>query len=175
MTMRLEDLEIRVLTAQDAAAFSRLRRERLESEPRAFAESIEEHDATPLETIAGRLGTGSGDNFVIGAFTPGGELVGMAGFSRSARLKARHKGIVWGVSVRVGWRRLGVARAVLTELLKRAREQGVEKVTLTVSTTQPAARRLYESLGFEVFGHELRALKVDGAYVDEDHMVRWLT
>ena len=32
-----------------------------------------------------------------------------------------------------------------------------------------------ESLGFEVFGTERHALLVDGEYVDEHHMVLWLT
>jgi RimJ/RimL family protein N-acetyltransferase len=165
---------IRVLKPEDAIPFSKLRRERLEQEPHAFAESIAEHDATPLSTIAARL-TPSNDNFVIGAFTPRAELVGMAGFARNTRIKSRHKGIVWGVYVRSRARGSGVGRGIMLELLKRARTlPGLEQIVLTVSTGQVAARRLYESLGFEVFGQERHALKVDGEYVDEDHMVLWL-
>jgi len=33
------------------------------------------------------------------------------------------------------------------------------------------ARSLYRSLGFRSFGIEPRALKVDGSYVDQEHMV----
>ena len=68
-----------------------------------------------------------------------------------------------------------MARALFEVLLERARSQpGLEQILLTVAVEQTAAKRLYRSLGFEVFGHERHALKVDGAYVDEDHMVLWL-
>ena len=36
---------------------------------------------------------------------------------------------------------------------------------------QAAAKRLYISLGFEVFAQESRALKIGDVYVDEDYMV----
>ena len=166
---------VRVLTPEDAVPFHRLRRERLEQSPKAFAESIAEHEALTLSTIAARLSR-SDDNFVIGAFSPERELAGMAGLARETRLKARHKAIVWGVYVRPRWRGKGVGRAVLIELLNRARSlPGLEQIRLTVATSQDAAKRLYESLGFEVFGTERHALVVDGEYVDEDHMVLWLS
>jgi hypothetical protein len=44
-------------------------------------------------------------------------------------------------------------------------------IILTVGAGQAAARRLYSSLGFELFGHEPHALKVGDVYVDEDYMV----
>jgi RimJ/RimL family protein N-acetyltransferase len=168
-------MEIRVLTRADVSAFRQLRRERLEREPRAFAESLAEHDSTSTEAIARRLEASSPDNFVIGAFEPGGELVGMMGFARNLREKSRHKGLIWGVFVQPPWRNQGVARAMLTELIQRVKQNpGVEKIILTVASDQISAKRLYQSLGFEVFGQEKHALKVDGSYVDEDHMVLWL-
>jgi len=167
-------MEIRVLTRADVSAFQKLRRERLEREPRAFAESLAEHDATSTGAIAKRLES-SADNFAIGAFAPGGELVGMMGFARNMREKSRHKGLIWGVFVQPAWRNQGVARAMLSELIQRVKANpGVEKIILTVASDQTAAKRLYGSLGFEVSGREKHALKVDGQYVDEDHMVLWL-
>lgn len=161
-----------MLSESDAMAFRTLRRERLQQEPYAFAESLEEHDSISVETIAARLRHSSGENFVVGAFE-GDELVGMAGFSRSPRRKSRHKGTIWGVYVRASARGKGAGRALLTALIDRARGE-VEQIYLSVSVGQVAAKRLYESLGFEVFGRERHALKVDGVYVDEDHMVLWL-
>jgi hypothetical protein len=40
-----------------------------------------------------------------------------------------------------------------------------------VGTTQDAAKQLYRSFGFEVYGTEPRGLKVGSSYVDEDHMI----
>jgi ribosomal protein S18 acetylase RimI-like enzyme len=168
-------MEIRALTRADLDAFQRIRRERLELEPRAFAESLAEHDATPVEAAARRLSASSDDQFVMGAFAPGGQLVGMAGFARNVRHKSRHKAIVWGVYVQPTWRNQGIARALLHHVIERAKTNpGVEKILLTVSVDQIAARRLYLSLGFEIYGREKHALSIDGAFVDEDQMVLWL-
>jgi ribosomal protein S18 acetylase RimI-like enzyme len=168
-------VEIRALTRADVSAFQKIRRERLEVEPRAFAESLAEHDSTPAEALARRLESSSPDNFVIGAFAPGGHLVGMMGFARNPREKSRHKGLIWGVYVQPTWRNQGVARAMMVDLIGRVKgNAAVEKIILTVAADQTAAKRLYASLGFEVFGQEKHALKVDGRYVDEDLMVLWL-
>ena len=109
--------------------------------------------------------------FIVGAFADG-SLIATAGFSRRPEVKRNHKGLLWGFYVTASWRAKGIGKALLQELLTVARAQpGLEQITLTVNTGQAAAKRLYSSLGFQVFGHEKCALKIGDTYVDEEHMV----
>lgn len=49
---------------------------------------------------------------------------------------------------------------------------GVTQVTLAVTVGMTSALALYESLGFVPYGHESRALCVNGVFYDEIQMVR---
>ena len=78
-----------------------------------------------------------------------------------------------------GWRSLlprpvgrgkGLGRAIIAYLLEAAATQ-VKQVHLSVVTTNAAAVRLYEQLGFRTYGTEPRSLRVGERYYDEHLMV----
>ncbi|HXZ32828.1 MAG TPA: GNAT family N-acetyltransferase [Terriglobales bacterium] len=99
-------------------------------------------------------------------------LIGTAGFYQEQGFKSRHKGHVWGVYVTKKWRGKRVARKVLAELIEIVRSKPeVEQLMLAVAVGQNPAKKVYESLGFEVYGREPHAIKLDNTYVDEDLMV----
>jgi ribosomal protein S18 acetylase RimI-like enzyme len=164
-------IEIRALGAQDAEAFWHFRLAALQQQPRAFGESAEEHRATSVDAFRRRLSSSSRENYVLGAFDQD-RLVGTVGFGRNGRTKQRHKGRIWGVFVDEAYRGQGISRRLMGEVLNRARAlDGLEQIILTVGDHQTAAKSLYSSLGFTVFGHEQGALKVGETYVDEDYMI----
>jgi ribosomal protein S18 acetylase RimI-like enzyme len=96
----------------------------------------------------------------------------MAGFFRRRGEKIRHRGGIWGVYVSEECRGKGIGRALLGELIGLLQLlPGMQQVALAVSSQNAGARGLYESLGFEVYGCERRALKIGDEYVDEELMV----
>ncbi len=167
---------VRLLTPDDAAAFRELRLLGLHESPRAFGSSFEEEQALSVEWFAARLGQSlpESENAVLGAWL-GQRLAGVAGVRREPYRKAAHKAVIWGVYVRPDVRRRGLGRTLVGAAIAVATSwPGVEQINLSVATANVAAVQLYESFDFVAYGIEPRALKIDGEYVDETLMSRWL-
>lgn len=163
-------VEVRLLMPADAEQWWQLRLEALEREPRAFGASPEEHRRRTIDDTRARLSP-TDDAFVLGAFVDG-RLCGTVGLYREQGIKTRHKAMIWTMYVDPACRGRGIGRQLMEALIVRARTiPGIEQIGLAVSLTQPAARTLYSSLGFQLWGLEHGALKVGDDYIDEQHMV----
>jgi ribosomal protein S18 acetylase RimI-like enzyme len=158
-------VEVRLLREEDAPALWRLRLEALEREPRAFAETPEEHQRFSVEATATRLRESGSDQFVVGAFN-GAALVGMTGFVRSGGAKTRHKGRVWGVYLSAAARGRGLGRVMMETLLKHAHSlDGLTTVVLSVAEENRPALELYRRVGFTEYGRDPCELSIAGEYV----------
>jgi len=57
---------------------------------------------------------------------------------------------IYGLSVRIKFRRIGIAQALCQRAIQMIKEQGGRKIRLLVSTDVSPSRRLYQKLGFRV-------------------------
>lgn len=161
---------IRRLSPDDLTAYRNLRLECIEANPSAVSFSYDEESTLPLDQMRQRL-VHTQHQAMFGAFD-GANLVAMAGFRREARTKIHHRGEIFGVYAAPAARGTGVSRKLLEALLDHVRTHPeVVAVTLSVRTTNDAARALYRRLGFSVTGIDKRAIFVDGAYHDEERMM----
>ena len=164
-------LTYRKLEVADAETCVALRKEMLTNAPGSFGSSPEEDRGSDLALVRERL-TGSADQAVFGAFDKTAGLVGSVGVHCATRLKERHKASVWGMYVAPAFRRQGAGQALMQSVIAFAQSAPrIEQIQLSVSASAPGAHRLYESLGFVVWGTEPDALRVTGQSFDEHHMM----
>jgi ribosomal protein S18 acetylase RimI-like enzyme len=164
-------MNIRVLDEPDARLYQELRLSALKINPEAFGSTYEREVKFSLETVVERMKP-TRDKFVLGAFDDSGSLVGIVAFVRESGLKTAHKGNVFGMYLAPEMRRQGLGKSLMLELIRIARGcDGLEQINLAVISENDIAKKLYKSLGFEVYGVEHNALKYNGLYFDEDFMV----
>ncbi len=162
---------VRQLRAIDAERFRAIRLEGLRLCPEAFGAAFEEEAEWSVSLYAERLST----SVVFGASRIGSDdFDGVVGFFVQAGLKSEHKGKLWGMYVRPSARQAGLGTALVARVVEHATPL-VEQIKLTVAASNITASRLYERAGFEAYGLEPGALKIDGKYFDEILMVRHIT
>jgi len=167
-------MEIRRLTSlEDAEKYRSLRLEALQNSPESFASSFEEEKDLTIHNIKDRLQ--SNDSFTYGAFEDR-ELVGIITLYKEKVYKLSHRAHIGAMYVSPANRSLGIGTVLMDEAITKAKEiEGLEQVYLAVVSTNEPAKKLYSSLGFEVFGTEKRGLRLENnRYYDVDFMILYL-
>lgn len=161
----------RILKESDAQMYQELRLMALKTNPEAFGSTYDRESNFSLETVIDRIRPNE-NKFVIGAFKENGTLSGIVAFVRETGIKTYHKGNIYGMYVTEENRGKGIGQLLLLDLIRLAKNcEGLEQLNLTVVSNNKSAKRLYQSVGFEIYGVERRALKYNGQYYDEDLMV----
>lgn len=156
------DAVVRLLRDDEGPIFRALRLEALTVDAATFASDAGVEAAKAASWFDERVAEG-----VIGAFV-GGELVGMAGYSRHPNPKQAHKATLFGMYLRASHRGSGLAARLVAAVVDHARVEGCERLLLACNADNRGAVRLYESSGFRQYATEPRALKLpDGAYADD--------
>lgn len=171
-------MNIRLLQEADAEAYRALKLRALDESPEAFSDSYEDEVDAPLQMSRDTVRP-VGDppeSFALGAFDDAELLIGAVTFRRDTRRKARHKAMVHVTYVDPSLRHEGVGRALVAELLERARRLvGLEQVHLWVlRSPSHSAAGFYERFGFQSQGVVKRDLKIGSGYVDAEYMVLYL-
>ncbi|MEH7464013.1 GNAT family N-acetyltransferase [Bacillus thuringiensis] len=165
---------IKMLTEVDAANYWDIRLEALQKNPEAYVTTYEEaiKKKEPIQEVIKNL---QGEHsYTFGAFDESNKLVGIVTLLTESRAALRHKGHIVGMYVSAQSRGRGYARNLINEVVKKAKQFNVEQISLSVVSDNIAAKKLYQSIGFESYGLEKRALKMDEVYRDEEYMALFL-
>jgi ribosomal protein S18 acetylase RimI-like enzyme len=151
---------IRRLGAADVDLFRELRLESLREAPTAFMTDHADEARMPRDEFIARLER----ELVLGA-ERSRRLVGIVGLQWQDGPKHAHRGSVWGLYVVPDCRRNGISRQLM-EALEAEAAKDLEVLDLEVVHDNEPARRLYQQLGYTVYGIQRKALKIEGAYHD---------
>ncbi len=160
---------IRRLGPEDWPAYREIRLEALIAHPEAFLSTPEGFAAQnddALRQVLGRMVFFAGE-------TAEGHLIGLMAFDMGQGPRQAHRGALYQVYVRPEARGTGLAQRLLDAVFDHARGK-VSQIHLGVAAGNEPAIRLYERNGFKRYGTEPRYLYVNGRYVDEHLMVRFL-
>lgn len=101
-----------------------------------------------------------------------GEVIGEVSLEPASRRRFAHTAEL-GIALRQSFCRCGLGRELMEQALAFADGQGLDSVNLTASSDNAGAIRLYESVGFRVYGRYERQSFYSGAYHDTLLMVRY--
>ncbi|MFC0270571.1 GNAT family N-acetyltransferase [Metabacillus herbersteinensis] len=165
-------MQIRKLIKEDAILYRELRLKALQYHPDAFGSSYEEEKGLTANDYGKRFGIP--EAITLGAFEEE-KLVGVVTLVIETKVKLKHRATIFAMYVAPSHRGQKIGQLLMEAVINEARKfEEIEQIYLTVVTTNQSAKKLYTAMGFEVFGLEKRALKLEECYLDEEHMVLFL-
>lgn len=161
---------IRVVQPDEAQAFVAFLQQLFEESNLFFSRDqadmtvAQAHDFLETENRKGRM---------FGAYVDG-DLIANLDIARAQQPRRNHIATL-SMGVLKEFQRHGVGRALVEEALTWAESRGnIDKVALYLRSHNKPAWHLYEKLGFQEEGRKVKEWRVDGEYVDEILMYKWL-
>ncbi len=148
--------------------FRDLRLEALKSDSSAFGSEYEEELNYGKEVWQSRIG---GVIFAIANNVP----IGMMGQVYFSRKKEAHVADIVGFFVKKQFRGMGIGTRLLEETIKAiSGNPNIRKIKLAVNSPQTVAASIYRKFGFEVVGILKEEAFVDGKYLDQTIMEKFI-
>ncbi len=167
-------MKLRKIRVSDAECYYNLYRNALSEVPLLFLESLEEFEKKTTQDIEIEISVQEkiGTSFILGAFDEVENLVGFIGFRQESSHRLNHNGFILGLYVSQKARGANLGKALINQILKEAYKiPGIKQVKLQLEAENNRAKELYEYFGFEVWGREPNAVRVEGVYYDDYHMI----
>lgn len=174
------EIKFRLLRQNDCNSYRSLRLKSYQEAPFAFSESYEDEQHRVLADFAMELKIQGQppEWFVLGAFSEINKLIGFVKFRRDTRSKARHKSMIHAMYVVPEYRKAGIGKQLVLNLLNRVKQlDGLEQVHLWVLHAEgfKSASNFYKKCGFESQGTQVKKdLKIGNTYIDAEYMVMYL-
>ena len=160
---------VRRLTRDDVDAYRAIRLEALTVSPESYGTAPDSFARRSRDSLQQQM-----DQMAFfGAIDAGAELAGIVAYGRDTGEREAHRGWLMQVYVRPQLRGTGAALAMIGAAVEHARTEVIQLHLMVGSHNQPAIR-LYEKAGFTIYGTDPRCLYVNGRYIDEHMMVRFL-
>ena len=151
------------LHKEHAKVYRELRLKGLMEAKETFGSSYEEESLLSLSHYENQLD--DLNNTVLGAWS-NEKLVDILLMRRSNHMKTKHNGHLHAMYVDRDYQKQGIGKSLLENMMSIAKDIGIINIFLTVTKTNHEAIKLYESVGFHIYGTEKREILIDGKYLD---------
>lgn len=143
---------IRKIRPGEEADFRAIRLRALADSPSAFASTLEETEARPMEYWHDRVSSAvAGQESVLFVATEGDAWIGLVGgyIFQEEGVEVPYLISMWVDPV---YRGRGIGRALVAQVIEWVREQGLEHLVLEVESSNRSAIALYTRCGFRATG-----------------------
>lgn len=145
--------------------YRQIRLEALSAEPLAFGSSYAEEVGKKEDHWKADLMPGSFRKVYFAEID--GKIAGLAGLKFASHKKFAHIAKIGTVYVNQKYRGQGVGKMLLKQVIASAfRIKKIDKIKLTVNSSQKTALNLYTALGFKKVGVMKAEFKINGIYYD---------
>lgn len=157
------EITIRELKIEDVDKYKSVRLELLLKEPNSFGSSFEEENNFEESMWNNRLTKKNITGF--GAFSDE-DLVAIVLAVLNPRKKIKHIATLNSMYVKPAYRKLGIGEDLIKRAVSYLKTQHVEIINLSVASENIKAINLYQKLGFNIYGEEKKAIKLNDDYID---------